>query len=156
VCKQYFGLEQGSQSLEEYYNLAIEIFKEQNMYQLLSTGMKVIEKQRQDVDVQFLIGLKLEYESVYAQILGGLDIPSLPKVFSQIQCATLSNSSSHISSNCSGDVMLLLPLAAVLVVGDVEVDVVIVHMVDVILEEVVLLGVVNLENVLIVAVVIIM
>ena len=55
------------------------------MYQLLSIDLKKMEKQRQDVDVvRFLLGLKPEYESIHAQILGSLDLPSLPEMFSQI------------------------------------------------------------------------
>ena len=54
-----------------------------------------MEKQRQDVDVvRFLLGLKPEFESVRAQILGGSDLPSLPEVFSWIQCANLSDHNS--------------------------------------------------------------
>jgi hypothetical protein len=51
VCRQYFWLEHGSQSVEEYYNQVVAICKERNMYQPPSTDMKVMEKQRQDVDV---------------------------------------------------------------------------------------------------------
>jgi hypothetical protein len=44
--------------------------------------MKVMEKQRQDVDVvRFLIGLKPEYESIRGRILGGSDIPSQGRVY---------------------------------------------------------------------------
>jgi hypothetical protein len=47
-----------------------------------------MEKQCQDVDaVRFLLGLKLEFESVCAQILGGSNLPSLLEVFSRIQRA---------------------------------------------------------------------
>jgi hypothetical protein len=67
VCKQYFGLEQGAQTVDEYYNQVVTICKERDMYQPLSTDLNKMEKQRQDVDVvQFLLGLKSEYESVRA------------------------------------------------------------------------------------------
>jgi hypothetical protein len=39
--------------------------------------------------VRFLLGLKLEYEFVHAQILGGSDLSSLLEDFSRIQSATL-------------------------------------------------------------------
>jgi hypothetical protein len=92
VCKQYFGLEQGAQIVDSYYNQIVVIYKERNMYQPLPTGLKKMEKQSQDVDVVwFLLCLKPNYESVCAQVLGGSDLPSLPKVFSRIQRATLSD-----------------------------------------------------------------
>ena len=58
------------------------------MYQPLVTDLKIMEKQCQDMDVRFLLGLNCEY-SVCVQTFGGLGLPSLPKVFSLIQCATL-------------------------------------------------------------------
>jgi hypothetical protein len=58
--------------MDEHHNQVVAIYKERNMYQPLSTGMKTMEKQYQDVDVvRFLLGLKPEYDSVCAQILGG-------------------------------------------------------------------------------------
>jgi hypothetical protein len=66
------------------------------MYQPLSIYLNTMENQCQDVDVvQFLLGLKLEYESVHAWILGGLELPSLSlSLFFQIQRATLFDTSS--------------------------------------------------------------
>jgi hypothetical protein len=85
VCKQYFGLEQGDPTVDEYYNQVVAIGKERNLYQPLSTDLKKMEQQRQDVDVVwFLLGLKPEIESVRAQILGGSKLPSLLEVFSRI------------------------------------------------------------------------
>ena len=63
-----------------------------------------MEKQRQDVDVvRFLLGLKPEFESVRAQILGGSNLPSLLKVFSQIQRANLSDHGSLLSYERIGE-----------------------------------------------------
>jgi hypothetical protein len=60
-----FGLEQGAQTMDEYYNQVMAICKERNMYQLLSNDLKTMEKQHQDVDVVwFLLNLKPEYETV--------------------------------------------------------------------------------------------
>lgn len=74
------------------------------MYQPLSNNLKTMEKQRQNVDVvRFLLKLKPEYETINVQILGGSDLPSLPKVFSRIQHATLSNTSSQLSFEHNGD-----------------------------------------------------
>jgi hypothetical protein len=85
VCKQYFGLEQGTLTIDEYYNQVIAICKERDMYQPLSTDLKKMEKQHQDVDVvRFLLGLKPEYESVSAHILGGSDLQLLSEVFSRL------------------------------------------------------------------------
>jgi calcineurin-like phosphoesterase family protein len=84
--------------MDEHHNQVVAICKERNMYQLLSTSMKTLEKQYQDVDVVwFLLDLKLEYESICAQILGGSKLPLDPKFFSQIQRATLSDHSSQLS-----------------------------------------------------------
>jgi hypothetical protein len=44
VCKQYFGLEQGTQTMDKYYNQVVAICKERNMYQPLSTGLKKMER----------------------------------------------------------------------------------------------------------------
>lgn len=104
VCKQYFGLEQGAQPVDEYYNQVVAICKEWDMYQPLSTDLQKMGKQRQDVDVvRFLLGLKPEYESVRAQILGSSDLPSLPEVFSHIQRATLSNHGPVLNPDREGD-----------------------------------------------------
>lgn len=104
VCKQYFGLEQGAQPVDKYYNQVVAICKERDMYQPLSTDLQKMGKQRQDVDVvRFLLGLKLEYESVRAQILGSSDLPSLPEVFSRIQRATLSDHGPVLNSDREGD-----------------------------------------------------
>ena len=90
MCKQYFGLEQGVKSMDEYYIQVVAICKERNLHQPLSTDLRKMKKQRQDVDVvRFLLDLKPEFESVRAQILGGSNLPSLPEVFSRIQCANL-------------------------------------------------------------------
>ena len=104
VCKQYFGLEQGDQTVDEYYNQVVAICKERNLYQLHSTDLKKMEQQCQDVDVVwFLLGLKPEIESVCVQILGGSKLPSLPEVFSWIQRATLIDHDSQISYECTGE-----------------------------------------------------
>jgi hypothetical protein len=90
--------------MDEYYNQVVAICKERNMYQPLSTGLKKMEKQHQDADVvRFLLGLKPEYEFVRAQILGASDLPSLPKVFSRVQCATLFDHSPQLSSEHNGE-----------------------------------------------------
>jgi hypothetical protein len=51
VCKQYFGLQHGAQTVDEYYNQVVAICKERNIYQPLSTDPKTILKQCQDMDV---------------------------------------------------------------------------------------------------------
>lgn len=116
------------------------------MYQALSTDVKV-EKQRQDVNVvRFFIGLKLKYEFVRAQVLGGSDIPSLPEVFSRIQRVTLLDNSTHISiDRSSGDCSSFLASHGSSH-GDEEVVLAIVYVGVVILEEVVILGVVILRS----------
>lgn len=39
VCKLYFGLEQGAQTVDKYYNEVVAICKERDMYQLLSAKL---------------------------------------------------------------------------------------------------------------------
>jgi hypothetical protein len=39
TCKQYFGLEQGAQTMDEYYNQVVVICKGRNLYQLLSKDL---------------------------------------------------------------------------------------------------------------------
>lgn len=50
-----------------------------------------MEKQWEDIDVKFLIGLSLEFEVVWAQILGGKEVSTLAET-SYIQRSTLSDS----------------------------------------------------------------
>jgi hypothetical protein len=98
VCKQYFGVEQGKQTVDEYYNQFVAICKERNLYQLPSMDLKKREKQHQDVNVVwFLLGEKPEVDLVHAQILGGSNLPSLLEVFPWIQRATLFYHSSQLS-----------------------------------------------------------
>jgi hypothetical protein len=159
VCKQYFGLEQGAQTVDEYYNKVVAICKERNMYQPLSIDLKKMEKQRQDADVvRFLLGLKPEYESIHAQILGGSDLPSLPKVFSRIQRATLSDHGLQMNYEHHGEHANFIVARATLVVLVIFVVfvAVMVFVVDVILEDVVGLEDVGLTSALIVAALIIL
>jgi hypothetical protein len=61
-------------------------------------------QQHQDVDVvRFLLGLKPEYESVRAQILGSSNLPSFRKVFPRIQRDTLSDHGPALNSERDGD-----------------------------------------------------
>jgi hypothetical protein len=104
VCKQYFVLKQGNQTVDEYYNQVVTICKERDMYQPLSTNLKKMEKQHQDVDVVwFLLGLKPEYEFVPAHVLSGFNSPLLPEVFSRLHRATISDHSSLLSMKRNGD-----------------------------------------------------
>lgn len=58
----------------------------------LSFDLKVMEKQRENIDVKFLIGPPSKFETVRAQILGGKKLLSLAETFSRINCSTLSYS----------------------------------------------------------------
>lgn len=83
VCKQYFGLAQSNQSLEEYYSHVMGVYEDWNMYQPFFADVVSMEKQRQVVDVVcFLLGLKSDFKPIHAQILGSAVLPSLPEVFS--------------------------------------------------------------------------
>ena len=65
VCKQYFAIEQGAQTIDECYNQVVAIYKERNLYQPLYMDLKKMKKKRQDVDVvRFLLGLKSDFELV--------------------------------------------------------------------------------------------
>lgn len=104
VCKQYFGLAQSNQSLEEYYTHVIGVCEDWNMYQPFFADVVSMEKQRQVVDVvRFLLGPKSDFKPIHAQILGSVVLPSLPEVFSRLQQATLTDGFAPILSVMSGD-----------------------------------------------------
>ena len=141
--------------MDEYYNHVVAICKKRNLYQPLSTNLKKMKKQRQDVDVdavRFLLGLKPEFESVHAQILGGSELPTLLELFSQIQRATLTDHGPQMSYEHTGEHVLLLLLPVAISVGIVVVKVVMFFMVAMTLEAVVDLVVVSIANVLTMAI----
>lgn len=74
------------------------------MYQPLSIDLKTMEKQQQDVDVVcFLLSLKPEYESIRAQILGGLELQSISEFFSSDSACSSFDQSSQLSSKHNGN-----------------------------------------------------
>ena len=87
MCEQYFCLEQGTLSLEDYYSQIRSICEELKTYHLFTPNVTVLQKPREELDVVFfLIGLKPEYELIRLQILGGFKLPSLLEVFSCLLC----------------------------------------------------------------------
>ncbi|XP_059650495.1 uncharacterized protein LOC132296301 [Cornus florida] len=99
VCRQLFDLRQGTHSLAEYFSHSMGICEEMNLHQPITSDVKSIQQQHEDFnDVQFLTGLSPEYEFVHAQILGSPTLPSLPDMFSRLQRAILSNSTSRSAS----------------------------------------------------------
>ncbi|KAG6651974.1 hypothetical protein CIPAW_06G151000 [Carya illinoinensis] len=85
LCKQFFVLEHNVLGLEEYYSQVMGICEELKMYQLVTSDVPSMLKQREDFNiVRFLVGLKPEYESVRSQILASPKLPSFPDVFSRL------------------------------------------------------------------------
>ncbi|KAG6694324.1 hypothetical protein I3842_09G042500 [Carya illinoinensis] len=104
LCQQFFGLEQGALGLEEYYSKVMGICEELKIYQPITSDVSIMLKQREEFNVVwFLVGLKLEYESVRSQILASPQLPSFPDVFSRLQRATLSGPGSQLSSDQSNE-----------------------------------------------------
>lgn len=141
LCNEPLYMINGCSSIEQgfsCYNLYVLSFKGRNTYQLLSTNLKTIEKQNHDVDG------KAKPKYVCAQILGGLKLPSLRKVFLEFS-ALLSHTGSQWSYESNGDRATFIAtcgnIGSPMAVGDVEVEVVVVLMVGMILEVVVGLGV---------------
>ncbi|XP_042951015.1 uncharacterized protein LOC122282979 [Carya illinoinensis] len=72
------------------------ICEELKMYQPITSDVLSMLKQREDFNiVRFLVGLKLEYESVRSQILASPQLPSFPDILSRLQRATLSSDQSN-------------------------------------------------------------
>ena len=155
MCKQYFGLEQGDQTVDEYYNQVVAICKERNLYQPFSMDLKKVEQQRQDVDVVwFILGLKPEFKLVRVQILGALNFPHFLKSFFGFNMLILLIMAFKYVISVLVRALLLLLLVVVMVVlmEDMAVVVVMVFVVDVIIGVEVTLKVVGLANTLIVVV----
>ncbi|KAG2729929.1 hypothetical protein I3760_01G271600 [Carya illinoinensis] len=85
LCKQFFGLKQGTLGLEEYYFQVMSICEELKMYRPITSDVSSMLKQREDFNiVRFLVGLKPEFESVRSQILASTQLPSFLDVFSRL------------------------------------------------------------------------
>ena len=97
-------------SLEDYYNKFKGLCEELNIYQLISSKVKIMKKQRDSMHVaRFLFGLPKSLNPVKSQILASPNLSSLSEVFGRLRQATLSDSSidhfssSHIDALPSGD-----------------------------------------------------
>ncbi|XP_022891851.1 sodium/hydrogen exchanger 7-like [Olea europaea var. sylvestris] len=129
---------------ESSFSMEVHQIKERNMHQLLSLDLKIMEKQREDIDVvKFLLGQPPKFEAVRAQILGEKNFQVSQRhslVFSALLSPII-----HL-------IEIILPLfPGVTHLGVdtvVEVDVVLALEVDEILEAVAVWEILNLENVL--------
>ena len=97
-------------SLEDYYNKFKGVCEELDIYQPISSDVKIMKKQRDSMHVaRFLSGLPKSLNLVKSQILTSPDLSSLSEVFGRLRQATLSNSSinpfssSHTDALPSGD-----------------------------------------------------
>ena len=97
-------------SLEDYYNKFTGVCEELNIYQPISSDVKIMKKQRDSMHVaHFLSGLPKSWNPVKSQIFASPDLPSLSEVFGRLRHATLSYSSidpfssSHTDALPSGD-----------------------------------------------------
>ena len=99
--QNYFSLSLSDMSLEDYYNKFKGVCEELNIYQPISSDVKIIKKQQDSMHVaRFLSGLPKSLNPVKSQILASPDLPSLSEVFGRLQQATLSDSSTdHFSSS---------------------------------------------------------
>ncbi|XP_059647309.1 uncharacterized protein LOC132293728 [Cornus florida] len=104
LCKQYFNLEQGNYSIEEYYSKVVGVWEELNLYQPITVDVRSMQQQRGDFNVvRFLTGLSSAYESLRAQIMGSPTLPSFAEVFSRLQRATLASDTSNLNTGQSGE-----------------------------------------------------
>ena len=97
-------------SLEDYYNKFKGVCEELNIYQPISSDVKIMKKQRDSTHVaRFFSRLPKSLNPVKSQILASPILPSLREVFGRLRQATLSNSSidpfssSHTNALPSGD-----------------------------------------------------
>ena len=97
-------------SLEDYYNKFKGVCEELDIYQPISSDVKIMKKQRDSMHVaRFLSGLPKSLNLVKSQILTSPDLSSLSEVFGRLRQAILSNSSinpfssSHTDALPSGD-----------------------------------------------------
>ena len=97
-------------SLEDYYNKFKGVCEELNIYQPISSDVKIMKKQRDSTHVaRFLSRLPKSLNPVKSQILASPILPSLREVFGRLRQATLSDSSidpfssSHTNALPSGD-----------------------------------------------------
>ena len=83
--QNYLSLSLGDMSLEDYYNKFKGVCEELNIYQPISTDVKIMKKQRDSMHVaRFLSGLAKSLNLVKSQILASLDLPSLSEVFGRL------------------------------------------------------------------------
>ena len=114
--QNYFSLSLGDMFLEDYYNKFKGVCEELNIYQPISSDVKIMKKQQDSMHVaRFLSGLPKSLNPVKSQILASPDLPSLSEIFGRLRQATLSDSSidhfssSHTDALPSGDKSTFTP-----------------------------------------------
>ena len=93
-------------SLEDYHNKFKGVCEELNIYQPISSNVKIMKKQRDSMHVaRFLSRLPKSLNPVKSQILASPDLPSLSEVFDRLRQATLSDSSTDPFSSSNTDAL---------------------------------------------------
>ena len=91
---------------KDYYNKFKGVCEELNIYQPISSNVKIIKKQRDSMQVaRFLSGLPKSLNPVKSKNLASPDLPSLSEVFGRLQQATLFYSSIAPFSSSSIDAL---------------------------------------------------
>ncbi len=89
-------------SLTDYFAKVKQGFKELNALLPISSDVQEMHRQREHLVIMtFLAGLKPEFEPVRAQILGGVELPSLPEVYSRLSRSFAKESPTNYSSDRS-------------------------------------------------------
>ena len=91
---------------KDYYNKFKGVCEELNIFQPISSNVKIMKKQRDSMQVaRFLSGLPKSLNLTKSKILASPDLPSLSEVFGRLQHATLFDSSTAPFSSSSIDAL---------------------------------------------------
>ncbi|XP_010252152.1 PREDICTED: rRNA 2'-O-methyltransferase fibrillarin-like isoform X1 [Nelumbo nucifera] len=106
LYQEYFDLQQGNKTLEEYYANMKNLINELNVYHPLTLDVKVQQQQREQLDVtRFLVGLKSEYEPVRPKFWEVLLFLHLRKYLQRLRRISLGSIESTTLSDRSGFVV---------------------------------------------------
>uniref|UniRef100_A0A5B6ZV70 Integrase catalytic domain-containing protein n=1 Tax=Davidia involucrata TaxID=16924 RepID=A0A5B6ZV70_DAVIN len=96
LYQDIFSLQQGDRSVDEYFSILKGMWDELNVYQPLSTDLKIQQRHREEFRVaKFLSGLKPELAPISSQILSGREIPTVSETFARVRRATIHPSPSE-------------------------------------------------------------
>ena len=82
ISREFFQLQQGDQSMTEYFASILHLSEELNTLQPLTTDLSEMQRQREQMVVlRFLAGMKPKYNSIWSRILAGQSLPSLAETY---------------------------------------------------------------------------